>query len=115
MPAGYSELFMEQGASFNVTITLDDVNGQSYNLQNYSANSEIRKSYYSSNSVAVFTTSTSNTPSDGVLTLSLSYQQTSNIKPGRYVYDVYVTNTQEQARIRVLEGIINVTPSVTRI
>ena len=48
MPAGYSELFLEQGASFNTSITLDDVAGDAFNLYTYTATSQMRKSYYSS-------------------------------------------------------------------
>jgi hypothetical protein len=44
MSAGYQELFLEQGASFNSTITLDDVYNEAYNLYNFSASSQMRKS-----------------------------------------------------------------------
>ena len=115
MPAGYLELFLEKGASFNTTITLYDVNNNPYDLTGYTANSEIRKSYYSANSVATFSTGFDLNPEDGNLILSLTYQQTANIAPGRYVYDVYLTSSDELSRTRVLEGIINVTPSATHI
>ena len=115
MPVGYSELFLEKGASFNTTITLYDVNNTPYDLTGYTANSQIRKSYYSANAVATFTTAFSATPADGDLTLSLTYQQTANVAPGRYVYDVYLTSGNTLSRVRVLEGIINVTPSATHI
>lgn len=112
MPAGYSELFLEQGASFNTSITLDDVAGESFNLTNYTASSQMRKSYYSSNAAATFTVTTGNDPSLGTITMSLDSANTANIYPGRYVYDVYVTSGD--ARVRVLEGIINVTPQATK-
>jgi hypothetical protein len=115
MPAGYIELFLEKNASFNTTITLYDVNNDPYNLTGYTVNSQIRKSYYSANAVVTFATTFSDTPADGNLTLSLTYQQTANIAPGRYVYDVYLTSSGNVSRTRVLEGIINVTPSATRI
>lgn len=115
MSAGYSELFLEKGASFNTTITLYDVNNDFYDLTGYTANSQIRKSYYSANAVVTFATAFSDTPADGNLTLSLTYQQTANVAPGRYVYDVYLTSQDQTSRVRVLEGIINVTPSATHI
>ena len=52
MPAGYQELFMEQGATFSIKITLDAVNALPYDLTGYSANSQMKTSYYSSNSIA---------------------------------------------------------------
>lgn len=112
MPAGYTELFLEQGASFNTSIVLDDVAGESFNLATYTASSQMRKSYYSSNAAATFSVSTGNDPSLGVITISLNSANTANIYPGRYVYDVYLTNNF--SRVRVLEGIVNVTPQVTK-
>ncbi len=112
MPAGYSELFMEQGADFNASIELDDVSGAAFNLVTFTATSQMRKSYFSSNAAATFSVSTGNSPALGVVTLSLSAANTANIAYGRYVYDVYVTNNLN--RIRVLEGIINVSPQVTK-
>lgn len=112
MPAGYSELFLEQGASFNTSIVLDDVAGEAFNLVNFTASSQMRKSYYSSNAAATFTVSTGPSPELGVISLSIDSANTANIYPGRYVYDVYITN--ENTRVRVLEGIINVTPQVTK-
>ena len=112
MPAGYTELFLEQGASFNTSIVLDDVAGESFNLATYTASSQMRKSYYSSNAAATFSVSTGNDPSLGIITMSLGSANTANIYPGRYVYDVYLTNNL--SRVRVLEGIVNVTPQVTK-
>jgi hypothetical protein len=111
MPAGYSELFMEQGSDFNVSIELDDVSGAAFNLATFTASSQMRKSYFSSNAAATFSVSTGNEVS-GTITLSLPAANTANIAYGRYVYDVYVTNNFN--RIRVLEGIINVSPQVTK-
>jgi hypothetical protein len=113
MPAGYSELFLEQGASFNTSIVLDDLNGVPFNLVNYSATSQMRKSYYSTSAAATFTISTGDHPEEGIIYLNLDSSNTANIYPGRYVYDVYVTN--DISRVRVLEGIINVTPQATKL
>ena len=112
MPAGYTELFLEQGADFNMSIELDDVSGSSFNLVNFTASSQMRKSYYSSNATATFTVSTGSDPSLGIVNLSMNSSNTANIYPGRYVYDVYVTSSD--SRIRVLEGIVTVTPQVTK-
>ena len=43
MAAGYQELFLEQGASFNSTITLDDVYGDNYNLTDFGGACQIKK------------------------------------------------------------------------
>lgn len=112
MPAGYSELFLEQGTDFNTVITLDDVNGAALNLVNYSGSSQMRKSYYSSNAAASFIIQTGGTA--GTITLNMSSANTANIYPGRYLYDVYITSNETGYRARVLEGIVNVLPQITK-
>jgi hypothetical protein len=112
MPAAYTNLYLEKGTTFNTTITLDDVYGDSYNLTGYTANSQIRKSYYSSNATATFTTSIN--AANGTISLSLTSATTSNIAPGRYVYDTTIRQTGSGEVTRILEGIVDVSPSVTR-
>ena len=112
MPAAYSNLYLEQGTTFNTTITLDDLYGNVYDLTNCTANSQIRKSYYSSNATSTFSTTVY--PATGVIELSLTSAQTANISPGRYVYDTIITNSITTAVTRVLEGVIDVSPRVTR-
>jgi len=111
MSAGYQELFLEQGTDFTTSITLDDVNGDPYNLTGFTAKSQMRKSYYSTNPTAQFRI-TINTPTSGVLNISLPSANTANIAAGRYVYDVAIKDSANTVT-RVLEGIVNVLPQVT--
>jgi hypothetical protein len=111
MPAAYQNLYLEQGTTFDLTIAVDDVYGNTYNLTSASADSQMRKSYYSSNATATFVTSIN--LSTGSITISLSAAATSNIAPGRYVYDTILT--QANTVVRILEGIVDVSPGVTNI
>ena len=111
MPAAYSNLYLEQGSTFNTTITLDDVYGANYNLVGYTANSQIRKSYYSSNATATFVATID--VNNATITLSLPATTTANISPGRYVYDTTITDISHNVT-RILEGVIDVSPCVTR-
>ena len=111
MSAGYQNLYLEQGTSFSTTITLDDVYLNSYNLVGYTASSQMRKSYYSANTAAVFSASINTTA--GTITLNLDAPTTSNISPGRYVYDAVIIDSHNTVT-RILEGIIDVSPGVTR-
>ena len=54
MAAGYQNLYLEQGTTFNVTVTIDDVYGNVYDLNNTNVVSQIRKSYYSTSTTAEF-------------------------------------------------------------
>ena len=110
MPAAYTNLYLEQGTTFTTTITLDDVYGDIYDLSGYSASSQIRKSYYSANATATFSTSIN--ISQGTVTLDLTADVTSNIAAGRYVYDTVLIS--DNSTVRILEGIVDVSPRVTR-
>jgi hypothetical protein len=112
MPAAYQNLYLEQGASFTTTITLDDVYGDVYDLTGYVARSQIRKSYYSANATASFVTTVN--VNHGTITLDLSAATTSNIAPGRYVFDTIIIDNTHNNTTRVLEGTIDVSPMVTR-
>ena len=59
---------------------------------------------------------TASANSTGGVSLSLNSTQTTNLVAGRYVYDVEVTvgNTSPASISRVVEGIVTVTPNVTR-
>lgn len=113
MPAGYQELFLEQGTTFTTTITLDDVNGVPYDLSGTVAKSQIKKSYYSSSPIAEFDVSISTDPTKGIISLDLTSQITKNLASGRYVYDVALKDTSNNVT-RILEGVINVLPQVTK-
>jgi hypothetical protein len=111
--AAYSEIVIEQYSDFSTTVTLDDIQGDSLNLTNYTASSQIRKSYYSTTATN-FTVSISNAI-EGELTLSLSSANTANLSPGRYVYDVVIVSpSPSNTKTRVVEGIVTVIPGVTR-
>ena len=114
MPAGYQELFLEQGTDFTSSITLDDIYMVPYDLTNIVGKSQMKKSYASANVTAEFVV-TINNPTQGIIYLTMDRETTSNIAPGRYVYDVVIKDTTNNINTvtRVLEGIINVTPSVT--
>lgn len=101
-------LIVDQGTNFNTIIELTDENNDPLNVTGYSASGQIRK-HPGSNTAVSFTTNLSN----GYLTISLSHAQTSNIVPGRYSYDVELTDASN-VRIRIIEGIVTVTPEVTR-
>jgi hypothetical protein len=105
-----ANLVIDQGTTFSTDLSLQDENGDILQLFGYTANSQIRKWYTSTTPAATFTTVV-NTDT-GVITLSLTSTQTSNLVSGRYVYDVEVNDGSVISR--VVEGLVTVTPQVTR-
>jgi hypothetical protein len=69
----------------------------------------MRKSYYTNTNTAFTTSKVDGT---GDITISLTATETSAIKAGRYVYDIEIASSVET--LRVLEGIVTVTPEVTK-
>lgn len=109
--AAYSEIYLEQYADFSTTINLTDDQGDAMNLVGYSASSQLRKSYYTTTATD-FTVDISNTAT-GEIAVSMTSANTANLSPGRYVYDVRITDGQNKST-RVVEGIATILPGVTR-
>jgi len=113
MPAGYADQFIEQGTTFTSDLTLDDVNGNHYNLTGFSVSSQARRSYYSTNATITFNASIVDA-SNGVIRLTANSTVTANVKPGKLVYDVRLIENSSNNVTRILEGQIFVSPAVTR-
>lgn len=109
--AAKANIVIDQGADFQTTITVRSDDGSITDLTNYTASGQIRKHYTSLTSVD-FTMSFESPRTSGQLTMSLTRTQTANMEPGRYVYDVEITDGTD-FRTRLVEGIVTVTPQVT--
>jgi len=109
--AAYSEIQIEQFATFATSINVEDTTGAPLNLSNYTVESSVRRSYYSENSVdfQAFVSGESN----GEITIAMTAANTSNLTPGRSLYDVVIT-APNGTKTRVVEGIVNILPGVTR-
>lgn len=104
-----ANLVIDQGSTFSVDLDLTDENGDVINLNGYTATSDMRK-WYTSVTSYPFTCSINTVA--GVISLSMTAAQTSTLSAGRYVYDVEISF--DGAVSRVIEGIVTVTPNVTR-
>ena len=102
-------LIIDQGSTFSTSITFNDDNGNTINFGTYTGSAQMRKHFTSSNATS-FSVSMTNT---GIITLSLTANQTGNLVAGRYVYDLEVTDNSNLVS-RLIEGIVTVTPNVTR-
>jgi len=108
-----NNLVIDAGSNFSQTFTLEQSESNSFlNLTGYQVDSQMRKWSGSSNAI-IFTTSVEFPPTSGKINLSLTSEQTKNIKPGRYVYDVLITDSSE-IKNKVIEGMVLVREGVTR-
>lgn len=109
MASTKANLVIDQGATFSNTIAVKDSNGDVMDLTNYTGAAQMRRHYSSTNSTSFVVT----VANSGTVTLSLSANATANIPYGRYVYDCEITSNAAIVT-RVQEGIVTVTPEVTR-
>jgi hypothetical protein len=108
--ATYSNLYIDQGSDFDFTVDLSTTTG-TLDLTNYTSRGQIRKSYFSTNSVSF---DISINVSESELNASLTAAQTGSLKAGRYVYDIEILSADATPVVtRVIEGQIDVTPRVT--
>lgn len=108
----YVELTIDQGTTFSSVITLTNDDNTVIDVTDSTFSSEIRKSYYSTNATAVITV-TKEDAANGVVKLAIPAANTANIKPGRYLYDLKMTDSAN-VTVRVIEGIVTITPQVSR-
>lgn len=110
--ATISNIFIDQGADFSTTVTVNDGTGSALDLTGYTALAQIRKTY-SSTTATAFTASFVSPRTTGQITIELSDTQTSALEEGRYVYDLLITDAVGD-KTRVVEGIATVNPGVSR-
>ena len=104
-----ANITIDSGTTFSTTLTLTDENGDNLDLNGYTANSSMKK-WYTSHTSIPFNVSINTTAS--TVTLEMDASVTSNLYPGRYVYDVDLTDSSN-AVSRIVEGVVTVTPSVS--
>ena len=110
--AAFTELNIEQYATFSTTVNVEDSQGTAVNLSGYTAASQIRKSYYSTSANNLTATVTG--IANGEITLAMTAANTANLTPGRYLYDLVITAPTTGVKTRVVEGIVNVLAGVTQ-
>ena len=115
--AEYEEFDVEQGTDLTVELHLVTQDGAKKDLSNHIIAAKMKRSYSDSDGDATsFQGQLISPNTDGKATISLTNTQTTALRKGRYVYDVELSFTDSDGETvieRILEGRINVTPSVT--
>tara|TARA_A100001015_G_scaffold317541_1_gene434810 strand:+ start:4616 stop:4966 length:351 start_codon:yes stop_codon:yes gene_type:complete len=115
--AQYEEFTIDQGADVAIELHLVDKNDAVKNLTSHTVTAKLKKNYNSTDSDTTSFTTAITSDSNGVALLSLTNTQTDALKIGRYVYDVelsFVDSSGATIVERILEGRVQVTPSVTK-
>lgn len=107
-----ANLVIDQGTDFSAIIDLQGSDDLPYNLTGHVVASQMRKNYTASSAAATFVCS--HNGELGQINLSLPKSETVDIEPGRYMYDVEITSAGD-VTTRVVEGIVTVSPGITRV
>jgi hypothetical protein len=111
MAAYVSNIVVDVGANFDQSFNLETSANAPLNLTGYTGAAKLKKSAATSKTAADFVVSFPD-PLQGQLKISLASSITSALKPGRYVYDVLLTDTSSM-KSRVVEGSAIVTAGIT--
>lgn len=107
-----SNLAIDQGTTYSVTVTVNDDGGTVRDLTGYTGRAQMRRSYYTNSNTAF--TVTIDAPTEGIIILSLTAAQTTALKAGRYVYDLELVKNSDSTVERIIEGIVTIYPEATK-
>ena len=94
-------LTIDKGTTFSTSIKLKQ-DGSPINLTGYTLSAKMKKHYNASTSYTFTTTSPS--PTQGIVNVGMASSITSTIPVGRYVYDILITFTGTTTK--VIEGTV---------
>ena len=108
-----SNLVINTGSTFQQQIELENVSSNSaLDIAGFTISSQMRKHAGSTGIAGTFTASIADA-NTGKIQIGLTSTTTATIKPGRYVYDVVVSDSAGEVT-RVVEGSVLVRQGVTR-
>jgi hypothetical protein len=115
MPAGIYDMTIEQGATFALNLTLQDADGDPFDLTGYTGRAQLRVRYSDASPLVSFTVTVPQVgtlATEGKLSVGLTATQTANLPPRALVYDLELVKNADV--IRILQGRAEVSPEVTR-
>ena len=111
--ANVYDISIEQGSSFNLTLTAKDSNGNLLNLNGYNARGSIKYSYGSTGYLINLNPVITN-PTSGLITISVPASGTSSLPVTKAVYDIEVYNLSDYT-FKAVRGYVNIIPEVTNL
>ena len=107
-----SNIVISTNEDFTQTFTLQSASDKTaLNLTDYTVSSQMRK-YAGSSTATDFTASIVSPATSGKVSIALTATDTTNLKEGRYVYDIVIE--KDSTKTKVVEGMVVVNKGVTR-
>ena len=112
--ATYTSFVIDQNSDFLGQISLVDSNGLPLNVAGYVPYAQIRRNYTSTTATSFISSVSS--ASSGIVTIAMMASVSAALTAQRYVFDMVLVNSTSSTSIstlRVLEGEVEIAPSVT--
>ena len=108
------EILIQQGADFNLEINWKDGDNVPIDLTGATGRMQVRPNVNSATTLLDLTSEiTFPDPTQGEISINVSNTVTTNLLPGRHVYDLEIVESSGKVT-RLLEGVARITPEVTR-
>jgi len=110
--ATYANIYVDQGADYETVVAAVRDNGDPLDLTDLDITAQVRRTYQSETAYdfTVFKQDAFN----GEIKLTLDSATSATMPRGRYVYDVYAESSVSGIRFKILYGILEIIPMVTR-
>ena len=102
------------GEDWEATLVISNAPGAPRDLTGHTIESKIKRHFKSVSSKEIIAVEVLNA-TGGEIKLSLTNTQTSNLKSGKFLYDVELRKTSDGTKQRVIEGTIQIRPEVTTV
>lgn len=112
--ANVYDISIEQGSSFNLTLTAKDSNGTPLNLSGYNARGAIKYGYGSTGYLINLNPTIHSSLVSGLINISLSASGTSSLPVTKAVYDIEVYSSNDYT-FKAIRGYVNIIPEVTNL
>jgi hypothetical protein len=110
--ATYANIYIDQGSDFHTTFEVASERLDPVDFSGVDVRGQIRRTYMSETAydfeIHVID------PSTGYFAVSLDSEVTSVMRSGRYVYDIYAIDQGGGDSYKLIEGQVEIVPSVTR-
>jgi len=104
---------IDAGTYFSSIVTIENDDGTPFDLTGLTLDCKMKRSYYTTQFVQLHA-EINGDPTNGEVRIWSNSEDTEDVKPARYVYDVRaISDTDPTRNIRLVEGIITLTPRVT--
>lgn len=102
---------IQKYSDYSLIFQAKDSNGVPLDLNGYNISSCIREKYSSITGAASFISQIS-VPESGICSANLTAAQTSGLFAGTYIYTIQVTSSDFSTSFNLLEGYLNINPSI---